>query len=129
MLGRPIKEPVVPGRLRLAHDARGRGDHRLWLRLACRAARSHPGIAAALNRQPWKPGHNAHNQTLEEAIAAYTRDAAYAEFQEAKKGHINVGMLADMVLLSDNIFAVPSEELAGVRVTMTVVDGRVVYER
>ena len=42
---------------------------------------------------------------------------------------VKVGMLADLVLLSDNISAVPSEELAGVRVAMTVVDGRVVYER
>ena len=87
------------------------------------------GIAAALNRQPWQPGHNSHNQTLEEAIAGYTRDAAYAEFQEDKKGQLKVGMLADMVLLTDNIFTVPPEELAGMRVAMTVVDGRVVYER
>jgi predicted amidohydrolase YtcJ len=36
--------------------------------------------------------------------------------------------VADIVLLSDNIFAVPLEELAGVRVAVTVVDGRVVYE-
>lgn len=87
------------------------------------------GIAGALNRQPWRPGHNSHNQTLAEAIAGYTRDAAYAEFQEDRKGQIKVGMLADLVLLTDNIFAVPPQELAAVRVVMTVVDGRIVYER
>jgi predicted amidohydrolase YtcJ len=87
------------------------------------------GIAAAVNRQPWRPGLPRQKQTLAEAIAGYTRDAAYAEFQEDKKGQIKVGMLADMVLLSDNIFAAPAEELAMVRVTMTICDGRVVFER
>ena len=87
------------------------------------------GIAAALNRQPWRPGQHAHNQTLEEAIAAYTRDAAYAEFQEEQKGQIRAGMLADLVLLTDNIFAVPKKDIAAVRVAMTVCDGRIVYQR
>ncbi|MFN2276780.1 MAG: amidohydrolase [Candidatus Promineifilaceae bacterium] len=87
------------------------------------------GIAAAVNRRPWKAGHDSHNQTVAEAIDSYTRDAAYAEFQEDQKGRIKTGMLADLVLLTDNIFAVPPQEIADVRVAMTVMDGRVVYER
>ncbi|MFN2182071.1 MAG: amidohydrolase family protein, partial [Candidatus Promineifilaceae bacterium] len=63
------------------------------------------------------------------AIDSYTRDAAYAEFQEDQKGRIKTGMLADLVLLTDNIFAVPPQEITDVRVAMTVMDGRVVYER
>lgn len=86
------------------------------------------GIAGAVNRQPWQPGHNSHNQTLAEAIAAYTRDAAFAEFQEAQKGQIKVGMWADLVLLTADIFAIPPEEIAEVRVALTVSNGRVVFE-
>jgi predicted amidohydrolase YtcJ len=87
------------------------------------------GIGAAVNRRPWRPGQISHNQTLEEVIAAYTRDAAYTEFQEGFKGQIREGMVADLVLLTDNIFAVAAEELAAVRVAMTICDGRIVYER
>ncbi len=78
--------------------------------------------------RPWKPGHNPHTQTLEETIAAYTKDAAYAEFQEEKKGQLKVGLWADMVLLSTNIFNIPPEQLAEVEAVLTVCNGRVVYE-
>jgi len=87
------------------------------------------GIHGALTRQPWQPGHNPHRQTLEEAIAAYTKDAAYAEFQEDKKGQIKEGMWADMVLLSDDIFSIPKEQICDLRVVMTMVNGRVVYQQ
>jgi hypothetical protein len=87
------------------------------------------GIHAALNRQPWGAGHEAQAQTLAEAIASYTRDAAYAEFQEAVKGQIKVGLWADLVLLTADIFLVPPEDLLDVRVALTICNGRVVYER
>ena len=87
------------------------------------------GIAGAVNRQPWKPGHNAHRQTVAEAIASYTKDAAYAEFYEDKKGQIKVGYLADLVILTDDIFAVPSDELWELQVAMTFCNGRLVYIR
>jgi hypothetical protein len=67
-------------------------------------------------------------QTLEETIAGYTRDAAYAEFQEHEKGMIRTGMLADLVLMSADIFAVPKEEILSVRPVLTVCDGKVVYQ-
>jgi hypothetical protein len=86
------------------------------------------GMAAALTRQPWQPGQPSHQQTLAEAIASYTRDAAYAEFQEDKKGQIKVGYWADLVLLTADIFATPPEEIADVRVGLTVCNGRIVYE-
>jgi predicted amidohydrolase YtcJ len=82
-----------------------------------------------VNRKPWRPGQIAHKQTVEEAISAYTRDAALAEFQEGFKGQIREGKVADLVLLTDNIFAAAAEELAAVRVAMTMCDGRIVYER
>ena len=86
------------------------------------------GVYAALNRKPWEAGYNPHTQTLAETIGSYTRDAAFAEFQEHKKGQIKVGMWADLVLLSDDIFALPAEALKDVSVELTVCDGRVVFE-
>jgi len=81
-----------------------------------------------VNRKGWKPGHNSHNQTLAEAIAGYTRDAAYAEFQEDKKGQIKVGMWADLVLLTEDIFSVPTDKIGEVRVAMTVCNGGISWQ-
>ena len=87
------------------------------------------GIYAALNRQPWRPGLPDQRQTLAETIAAYTRDAAYAEFQENEKGMIRVGMLADLALMSEDIFATPPEEFPRVLVLLTMCDGRIVHRQ
>ena len=87
------------------------------------------GLHAAVNRRPWKPGHDSHNQTLAEAIAGYTKDAAWAEFMEDKKGQIKVGMLADIVILSENLFEIPADEIVNTTVEMTIMDGRVVFEK
>jgi hypothetical protein len=87
------------------------------------------GLYAALNRQPWAEGLPHHQQTLAEALIAYTRAAAYAEFQENVKGQLRAGMYADMVLLSGDIFSVPAEAIDEVRPTLTLCDGRIVYER
>lgn len=85
------------------------------------------GIHAALNRRPWLPGQPDESQTLEETIAGYTVDAAYTEFQEHEKGMIRTGYLADLVLLSDDLFAAPAETIHEVRPVLTVCDGRVVF--
>lgn len=63
------------------------------------------------------------------AWSGYTRDAAYAEFQEDRKGQIKAGMWADLVLLTDDIFVVPPEQIKDVRVGVTVCNGRVVFQR
>jgi predicted amidohydrolase YtcJ len=86
------------------------------------------GLHAALNRQPWLPDLPDQRQTLADAIASYTCDAAYAEFQEQHKGQIRVGMLADLVLLSADLFATPVEEIDQIRPVLTLCDGRIVYE-
>jgi predicted amidohydrolase YtcJ len=85
------------------------------------------GFHAALNRQPWQPGDPDQRQTLAEVIRGYTRDAAYVEFQEHEKGMIRTGLLADLVLLSEDIFTTPHEEIARVRPLLTVCDGQAVY--
>ncbi len=86
------------------------------------------GLHAALNRRPWLPGLPDQRQSLADAIAGYTRDAAYAEFQEHQKGQLKVGMLADLVLLSADILTTPPEEFERIHPVLTVCDGRIVYE-
>jgi hypothetical protein len=66
---------------------------------------------------------------LSEAVEAYTMGSAYAEFQEQEKGSITPGKLADMVLLSDDIFQLDPAKIGDVQVDMTMVGGRVVWER
>ena len=66
--------------------------------------------------------------TLAEAVTAYTQGSAYAEFQERDKGTLAPGKLADLVVLSRDIFHVAPKDLHEARVTTTIVGGRVVYE-
>jgi predicted amidohydrolase YtcJ len=77
------------------------------------------------NPQGWVPEQKI---TVEEAVRAYTSGSAYAEFADAVKGTITPGKLADLVILDRNIFEVDPAEIEKARVTLTVVDGRVVYE-
>jgi predicted amidohydrolase YtcJ len=72
----------------------------------------------------WVP---AQRITVEEALRAYTVDAAYASFEEGLKGTITPGRLADVVMLDRNIFDIPPEQIRDVRVAMTVAGGRAVY--
>jgi len=65
--------------------------------------------------------------TVEEALRAYTLGAAYAAFQEKEKGTISPGKLADVVVLSDDLFQIPPERIKDVRVEVTIVGGKVVY--
>ena len=77
------------------------------------------------NPKGWVPEQKI---SVEEAIRAYTMGSAYAEFQENVKGSITAGKLADLVILSRDIFKIDSKEIENVKVTLTMVDGRVVYE-
>ena len=78
------------------------------------------------NPEGWIPEEKI---TLPEAIEAYTMGSAYAEFQEKDKGSIRPGKLADFVILSDNIFAIPADAIRNVKVETTVIGGRVVFGR
>ena len=66
--------------------------------------------------------------TIAEAIEVYTLGSAYAEFQEKQKGSITVGKLADVVLLSDDLFSIDSKAIRDATVELTVVGGRIVYQ-
>jgi predicted amidohydrolase YtcJ len=65
---------------------------------------------------------------LPEAIEAYTLGSAYAEFQENEKGSITPGKLADMVLLSDDIFTIDPAKIRDVKVVVTFVGGKTVWD-
>jgi len=86
------------------------------------------GLHTALTRQPYAPGHPDQRLGLEELLLGYTRDAAYAEFQENEKGQLKQGYLADMVLLNEDLFQVSPEDLKEVKTVFTMMDGKMVYE-
>lgn len=93
------------------------------------------GIHTAVNRTTpdgtprtgWNPGQK---MTLEAALRAYTAGPAWASFDEGRKGTLTAGMLADVVVLSTDIFA-PSARpsLSAARPVLTIFDGRIVYRR
>jgi len=85
------------------------------------------GLHALLTRQPYAPGLPDQRQGLADALFGYTHDAAYAEFQEGAKGQLRPGNLADLVLLSEDIFSLPPEALLEVQPVLTVCDGEIVY--
>ena len=67
--------------------------------------------------------------TLKSAINAWTSGAAWASFDEHRKGMIKAGMLADLVVLSSDILTGTPEKLATTEVDVTIFDGKVVYQR
>ena len=83
------------------------------------------GIADMVNRRtasgaPFNPGEAI---TAQQALHAYTRGSAYASRQEHVKGSIAPGMLADLVVVSEDPTAVSPERIAGLAVLATIVDG------
>ena len=92
------------------------------------------GLYAALTRRTldgrhpegWVPSQKI---TLEEALAAYTRGAAWAGFAERDLGTLAPGKLADLVLLDRDLARIPPSEIRDARVLLTVVGGRVVFEQ
>jgi predicted amidohydrolase YtcJ len=92
------------------------------------------GIYAAVTRRTldgknpdgWLPEQKI---SVEEAIKCYTINSAYAAFEENVKGSIEVGKLADLVVLSDDILTIDPVKIKDTMVDMTVFDGKVIYER
>jgi len=92
------------------------------------------GIYAAVTRRTldgknpegWIPEQKI---SIEEAIKGYTINGAYAEFAESKKGSIEKGKLADLVVLDQNLFKIPPAEIKDVQVKMTVLNGKIIHKR
>jgi len=68
-----------------------------------------------------------HLLTRHEALRTYTLGAAFGGYEEADKGSIEVGKLADLVVLDRDLLAVPADEIAGTRARLTVVGGRIAW--
>ena len=92
------------------------------------------GIYAAVTRRTlddrnpggWVP---AQRITVEEALRAYTSGGAYASFEEGAKGTLERGKLADFAIVDRDLTRIAPETIRDAKVTMTVVGGRVVFER
>lgn len=92
------------------------------------------GIYAAVTRRTiddknpdgWVPQQKI---SIEEAVRAYTSTAAYASFDESRRGILSNGRLADFVMLDRNIFEIAPEEIRTVQVRLTVVGGKTVFDR
>jgi predicted amidohydrolase YtcJ len=67
--------------------------------------------------------------TILEAIRVYTYNGAFTAFEEDNRGSLEEGKFADMVVLSDDILAVPASRIRELKIDQTYVDGRLVYER
>lgn len=78
------------------------------------------------NPQGWIPEQKI---SVAEAVRAYTVGSAYAEFSEKEKGTISLGKLADLVIIDADLFQINPNEIEKARVVMTIMDGRIVYER
>lgn len=63
--------------------------------------------------------------TVDQALYGYTLEGAYTSFEEDTKGSIEAGKLADLIVLSQDIFSIPSDEIKDVVVEMTIFDGKI----
>jgi hypothetical protein len=92
------------------------------------------GIYAAVTRRTldgrnpdgWVPEQKI---SVEQALRGYTREGAYAAFEEDRKGMLKPGFLADMVLIDRDLTAIAPQTIREARVLKTIVGGRVVYSR
>lgn len=89
------------------------------------------GIHAAVNRRSQSGNLVGGNQRVSvlEAIRLFTWNGAYASFDEDIKGSIEVGKLADLAVLSDQILAVPEEKIRDIEVEMTLIDGELAFKK
>jgi predicted amidohydrolase YtcJ len=67
--------------------------------------------------------------TVEQALTLYTRNGAYAGFEEHEKGSLQSGKLADFIVIDRDVLSVPADELKDVQVLQTYVGGKLVYDR
>ncbi len=92
------------------------------------------GIHVAVNRRDpkgfpeegWVP---AEKITIAQALKAYTYGGAFSSFEEDKKGMIQAGYLADVIVFSEDLFEIEPMRTHEVNVVMTIVDGKIVFAR
>jgi hypothetical protein len=67
--------------------------------------------------------------TVEEAVIAYTYGSAFAEFKENEKGTLTKGKLADLAVLSQDIFTISKQQIPSTKSILTMIDGKIVYKQ
>jgi len=89
------------------------------------------GIHTAVNRKTKSGQLVGEKQCINvlEAVKAYTLMGAYASFEEQIKGSIEVGKLADLVVLNESLLTVEKEKIKDVHVDMTMIDGEILFEK
>lgn len=87
------------------------------------------GIMTAMTRPPLFDGAPDERQSLADAVAGFTSDGAFVEFGEGEKGVLRPGALADIVVLSGDLEAVPAAEIDRLQVAATMCGGRVTYRK
>ena len=85
-------------------------------------------IQCAMTREVWKDDMKDERLSLHETLAAYTKNGAWVEFMEDRKGVLKPGYLADIVVLSADVEAAEYAGLAAVRPVTTMCDGRITYQ-
>jgi hypothetical protein len=92
----------------------------------CPVEDPHPilGLHALVTRNSFVPEECL---SIEEALKSYTINAAYAAFEEDIKGSIEVGKLADLVILNKNPMEIPKEEIKEIKVLETIIRGKTVF--
>ncbi len=91
-----------------------------------------PNIYYAVTRKDKRGGKEWYPEngvTLDEAVEMFTKEAAYASYDEAKYGTLTVGKYADLVVLDRDIYDSPIDELFDTQVDLTMVEGEIVYQR
>ena len=136
--GRWAEKRIGPERIKTTYAFRTFLDHKVRLAVGTDwpAAPLNPALTlyAAVTRATldgknpggWVPEQKL---TVEEAIEGYTMGSAYAEFEEHEKGSITPGKLADIVILGADPFAIQPAVLRDLLVDVTIVGGKVVFER
>ncbi len=84
------------------------------------------GLHALVNRNGFVPEQCI---TMEEALQTYTINAAYSAFEEKIKGSIEVGKLADLVILDKNPLEVPKDKIRDIQIVETIIRGKSVYKK
>jgi len=92
------------------------------------------GMYAAMTRQtplgfPGEGWYPEQRLTRKEVLRGYTVEAAYSGFEENIKGRILAGMLADFIVLSDDILSIAEKEFLSLRVLETYLGGKLVYKK
>jgi len=92
------------------------------------------GLHCAVTRQTadgHPPGGWVPNQRIgiESALRAYTVTGAYASFEEMTKGQLKPGMLADVIVFSEDLFRIPAALISQTQVVLTIVDGKPVFNQ